>query len=184
MANIDEKEVNSSILEGEESILADVDAINDLIESEKKKQKIEDSKEKTSKKSPRKTSSVLQTSVSKPVEIEVSTSLQMERLHLRVVNDTIDILYRPTHCYIAFVPNDENGKAEVKRVALMSRDEFIEYLKSSNCFRFNSKKDIESISRNSSDENWYKGAWSLQTKKLLEELEVSNPIEEVISASR
>lgn len=195
MANIEEKDVNASILEGEESILDEVNELNKFIESEKLKQKEEDLKDTVKEKKSLTSKKVLPKEDKKVNEenkmvesktelIKDSSVLKMERLHLRIVNDTIDILYRPNHCYVAFVPNDDNGKAEVKRVALMSREEFIEYLKKSTCFRFNTVKYIEEITRNSSDENWYKGAWSMHTKKILKELGVDNPVEEIIAVSK
>lgn len=105
--------------------------------------------------------------------------ISMERLHLRVSENCIDILYRPNHNYLAFVPNDENGKAEVKRLAEMSREDFAEYLKTRTGLPRLTKTDIPNI-KSSKSEEWFLGAWKMQTDKLLEELKISNPIEEPI----
>lgn len=113
----------------------------------------------------------------KPVEAD--TIILLERLHLRIMDNCIDILYRPNHNYFAFVPNDENGKAEVKRLAEMSRDEFAAYLKNVTGLPSLKKEDIVKI-KASKLEEWWNGAWKMQTVKLFDELAIINPIEEPI----
>lgn len=110
---------------------------------------------------------------------EPEKPIEIERLHLRIIEDTIDILYRPNHNYIAFVPNDDNGKAEVKRIAQMSREEFCEYLKTRPCLPKLTKEDVLNL-KNTKAEEWFLGAWKMQTDNLLKELCVENPIEEPI----
>lgn len=157
-------------------ILEDINSINEMIETEKKIQAADTKKEEKVEvvKTERPKSSL-----SSIVDVTSKVVDEMERLHLRIVNDTIDILYRPSHEYISFVPNDENGKAEVKRIALMTRDEFKEYLKASNCFRFTTLSQ-QNQAQHSNAETWYKGAWSMSTKKIFDELGILNPIEEPI----
>ena len=91
-------------------ILEDINSINEMIEEEKKNQAadVELEKKVETVKAERPKSSL-----SSIVSVSNKVVDKMERLHLRIVNDTIDILYRPSHEYIAFVPNDENGMAEV-----------------------------------------------------------------------
>lgn len=109
------------------------------------------------------------------------TTSRMERLHLRVINGTIDILYRPIHTYINFVPDDDNGRAEVLRLINMSREEFKAYLRTVNGLPRLTKSTVEAaVASNSDSEKWWKGAWMTQTNKLLAELGVENPIEEPI----
>ena len=112
-----------------------------------------------------------------PVKDPVIT---MERLHLRVCDDTIDILYRPVHTYIAFFKNDDEGKKKVKELALMTRDEFSNYLEKEVLSYVSVKKDKVANISGTHDEEWWKGAWKVQTDKLLKELGVTNPIEEPI----
>ena len=102
-----------------------------------------------------------------------------ERLHLRVFDDTIDVLYRPNHNYLIFLENNEEGREKIKELATMSRDEFKIFLKSIPSFT-KYTKDMDKDIKNSSLESWYLGAWSLQTKKILEKIGVENPIEKPI----
>lgn len=102
-----------------------------------------------------------------------------ERLHLRLIGDDIDILYRPNHNYLEFVKNDESGLNRIKELALMSREDFEKYLISKKLFPRITKHQYEII-RTSSLENWFKNAWSVETNKILDKLEISNPIEEPI----
>lgn len=106
-------------------------------------------------------------------------SYDMERLHLRVIEGNIDILYRPNHDYIGFVKNDETGKEEIKKLAEMSRDDFKEYLKSKRGRRQVTKESVTNLS-DSKAEEWYKSAWKYGTVKFFDELAVINPIEEPI----
>lgn len=103
----------------------------------------------------------------------------MERLHLRVVNGTIDVLYRPNHSYIAFVDYNKEGLDFVKKLANMSREEFAEYLNNVNCFNLPTREKIEEI-KTSNLENWYKNAWRLDTERILKEINMQNPIEQPI----
>ena len=42
--------------------------------------------------------------------MDTNTNVEkMERLHLRIIDNTIDVLYRPNHSYLTFLPNNENG---------------------------------------------------------------------------
>lgn len=109
---------------------------------------------------------------------DLNYGLRMERLHLRVIENSIDVLYRPTHTYLTFLNNDEEGIKELKRLATMPRDEFAIYLKSHLHSRL-SKSSIE-YARNSKLEEWYLNAWKSQTDRLFKEIGIENPIEEVI----
>ena len=165
-----------SLVDDENFLNDEVEKINQIIENEKK------SYEKDSlikKRKPAKSNN------NEPVKSDekfvsykapAEQKVLMERLHLRIFDNTIDVLYRPNHNYITFLPNDENGRAEVKRIAKLSREEFEEYLKEKK-FKKVSKSEVDDI-KSSKLEEWYQGAWSLQTKKMLEELKVENPIEE------
>jgi len=165
-----------SLVDDENFLNDEVEKINQIIENEKKsyekdslikKRKFAKSNNNEPVKSDEKF-----VSYKAPAEQKVL----MERLHLRIFDNTIDVLYRPNHNYITFLPNDENGRAEVKRIAKLSREEFEEYLKEKK-FKKVSKSEVDDI-KSSKLEEWYQGAWSLQTKKMLEELKVENPIEE------
>ena len=158
-----------------EEMLQEVSEINKMISEEKKKQ-MEDIQ------SEKKEESSIHTAreIKKKVEIEPPAPEVMERIHLRKVGDTIDILYRPNHEYIAFVSNDDEGLLKVKEFAEMSRDDFKEYLKTVHCFRMPRKADIEA-KKNSSDERWYQGAWSKHTTEIFDKLGIKNPIEEPIT---
>ena len=107
---------------------------------------------------------------------------KQERLHLRVIDDTIDVLYRPNHKYLIFLKNDKNGRDKVIELATMSREEFKDFLKTVSCLPRLSKDMMLSI-KESKEEEWYQGAWKIQTTKLLNELGVENPIEEPIYTS-
>ncbi len=114
------------------------------------------------------------------VSVSTEPTISMERLHLRVVDDTIDILYRPVHSYIEFVKNDDEGKERIKKLALMSRDEFSKYLDTEVLSNVSVGKTKVMNLKGTHDEEWFVGAWKVQTDKLLEELGVENPIEEPI----
>lgn len=109
----------------------------------------------------------------------VEPTITMERLHLRVMGGTIDVLYRPVHSYIEFVNDDETGRARVKELALMSREEFSKYLDGLHSPLSVKKEKVNNLST-SHDEDWYQKAWIVQTKKLFEEIGVENPVEEPI----
>ena len=168
---------NKDLFKVDEEIVDDIESINSMIEKEKVAQN-KDKKEKSNVEVASKEIVPKQEVKPKVVE-DTSYSQIMERLHLRIMGDTIDVLYRPNHCDISFLPNDENGKAEVKRLAEMSRDDFKKYLAAAHCFSFPTKTKIEEA-RLSNYETWYKGAWARMTKNLLDELGVTNPIEEPI----
>lgn len=108
-----------------------------------------------------------------------SEEILEERLHLRMFDNTIDVLYRPNHNYLIFLENNEKGREKIKELATMSRDEFKTFLKSIPSFT-KYTKDMDKDIKNSSLESWYLGAWSLQTKKILEKIGVENPIEKPI----
>lgn len=106
-------------------------------------------------------------------------SYKQERLHLRLFEDTIDVLYRPNHNYLLFLNNDEDGRKTLIKLAKMSRDEFKEYLKTITGLHRLTKDMMLSI-QNSKAEEWYQGAWKMQTDHLFKELGIENPIEEPI----
>lgn len=101
----------------------------------------------------------------------------LERFHLRVVNDTIDVLYRPVHAYIEFVSNDETGKNRIKELASMNRDEFRQYLKAVKTLPIITNSKIRNVLNGSHDEEWFRGAWKRDTDRIFEEIQVSNPVE-------
>lgn len=104
---------------------------------------------------------------------------KLERLHIRIVGNTIDVLYRPNHNYLIFLNNDKEGKEKIKELAQMTRDQFVNFLRNiENLPRFTSN-DLDSI-LNSKSEEWYQGAWKHDTEKILKEIGVSNPIEDPI----
>ena len=103
----------------------------------------------------------------------------LERLHIRVFDDYISVLYRPTHTYIAFLPNNEEGKKELKKLATINREDFSVFLFSQPSIMHITPQMV-SKSLNSDLEKWYKSAWQGQTNEILSELEVENPIEEPI----
>ena len=170
------KNMEKELMEIDSEILDDVNAINEMIDKEKSNQEKMERKTKE-KVTTEKESVKLVSSISKePKKDIVVEEKKLERLHLRVMGDSIDVLYRPNHCYVAFLPNDENGKAEVKRLASLSRDDFKKYLASSRMFSFPTKSVVDKLS-NTHEEEWYKGAWSMTTKNLLKEIGIENPIE-------
>ena len=110
---------------------------------------------------------------------KVEEELILQRLHLRVSKTDISILYRPIHTYIAFVKNDEQGRNEVKRLATMSRDEFKDYLSKVIGLPVITESEIRKCMK-SDAEKWFTGAWQKQTKDLLLDLNVVNPLEKPI----
>ena len=111
----------------------------------------------------------------------ITKDTNLERLSLHVTNDDINILYRPIHTYIKFVKNDEEGKEYIKKLALMSRDEFKEVLKEVKCFPYiTENKLIQATSSDNHDEKWYQGAWKMQTENIFKEIGVENPKEKTI----
>lgn len=110
---------------------------------------------------------------------ETENAITMERLHLRESGDTIDVLYRPLHTYIWFVPNNVDGKARIKELALMSKYDFTkELLKVRGIPQLNKENVLNIL--NSNAEEWYQKSWKQTTQKILTELCVDNPIEEPI----
>lgn len=166
---------DKNLFQADDEILGDIESINTMIVNEKSKQSREVAKEKKEKEI-EEAMPLMEEENTQVVKEVVTYDETMERLHLRIMGDTIDVLYRPNHSYVSFLPNDENGKAEVKRLAEMSRDEFRAYLEKSTCFSFPTKAKVEEM-RTSNAENWYKGAWSMSTKKLLDEVCATNPVE-------
>ena len=104
---------------------------------------------------------------------------EMERLHIRVIDNRISILYRPLHSYIAFTENDEKGRGKIKELCLMNRESFGEYLHSVAHLQHITQNSIDTA-MNSEKEEWWKKAWKSQTDKLLKELGIENPIEKPI----
>ena len=168
---------NENIFDAGIDIQDKVDEINNVIEAEKMAQ-TEEFGSANEEAAPITESEAISKKFEKKDENYVLT---LERLHIRLVGDAIDIFYRPSHDYITSVKNDENGRAEVKRLIAMTRDEFKEYLNGIFCFKTPSKIRVDNKLL-SSDEKWYQSAWKTQTEKLLGELEVLNPIEEPITA--
>ena len=64
------------------------------------------------------------------IETKVTDSYEdmQTRLYFRVFGDNIDILYRPTHEYLAFVKKDEEGIKEIKILLSKDRESFKNYL--------------------------------------------------------
>lgn len=112
------------------------------------------------------------------IETKVTDSYEdmQTRLYFRVFGDNIDILYRPTHEYLAFVKKDEEGIKEIKILLSKDRESFKNYLVENKMKRVLKKKERES-ERYKHLEEWYKKAWSEQTEKLKSELKLDIPIE-------
>ena len=106
-------------------------------------------------------------------------SLKMERLHLRIIDNTIDVLYRPNHTYLEFLPNNEEGLKKLKEIVEYSREEFVLYLSYCNSFPIFRRDMIQNI-KDSKLEEWYQGAWKMQTNQLLNKIGLKNPIEKPI----
>ena len=133
----------------------------------------------TEKKVEEKTTEKVENNSSKTV-MKISENMdEMERLHIRVIDNRISILYRPLHNYIAFVNNNEDGRGKVKELCLMSRESFGEYLHSVARLQRVTQNEINTA-MNSEKEEWWKKAWKDQTDNLLKELGVENPIEKPI----
>ena len=115
------------------------------------------------------------------IETKVTDSYEdiQTRLYFRVFDDNIDILYRPTHEYIAFVKKDKEGMEELKVLLSQDRESFKNYLVTNKMNRVLKKKERES-ERYKHLEEWYKKAWSEQTEKLKRELKLEIPIEKGI----
>ena len=168
-----EEKIEDLFKKDEMEVADDIKNIVNMIDNEKMRQAKEDYTPSEKKELSKKTETII-----RPIHFEKVEEVpnELERLHLRIVGDSIDVLYRPNHCYVAFVKNDEKGLEEIKKIATMTRDEFKEYLDKSICFRYSTNSELESIKR-SSLETWFLNAWSLTTKKILADIGVNNPIE-------
>lgn len=108
-------------------------------------------------------------------------NIQLERLEIRIIQNDLDILYRPVHEYLEFVKYDEDGLNRIKELARMSRQDFAEYLSKISHFKKLNKNDIHTLlDKDNNDEKWYQGAWSKHTKDIFKEINVENPQEEPI----
>ena len=111
--------------------------------------------------------------------VQDSDSEEQNRLYFRVFDGSIDILYRPSHQYIKFVQENEEGIAYIKALLNMTREEFLSYLRENKMFKSVKKKERYS-ERNKHMEDWYKRAWSEQTYQFEKKYDLVIPMEQII----